>query len=96
MKALKEVSRTDFMESAGRLLGGEELEENELNLLQMSQNERGSVVTNAHRSKKIVVFFPERGYLLLQPQHSYLLPPDRKSLRFELSGRAFVVSAREI
>jgi hypothetical protein len=82
VKSLKEVSKTDFMENAGRLLGGEELDESELNLLQMSQNERGSVVTNAHRTKKVVIFFPERGYLLLLPQHSYLLPPDRKSLRF--------------
>jgi hypothetical protein len=74
VKNLREVSAEDFTVEPLKYCKGEEFEEEELRLLQVNQNEKGNVVTNSHKTKNIVLFFPDRGYLFMESQHSYLLP----------------------
>jgi hypothetical protein len=96
VKQLREVCARDYMQEESRFLRHEVLREEELPLLQINFGEKGYVVTNSHPSKDICVRVVEKGYLLLQSGHSWVIPYEKKWLRLEHNGKLLEVQSKEV
>ena len=64
--------------------------------MQVNFNEKGYVITNSHKSKNIMINVIDKGHLFLQSCHSYVLPYEKKWLKFEHNGKILEVKSKNI